>query len=550
MAGKMKLKDITEDDITDFADSAVIAGRGFDYYESGMVKSFQVEGDRIIAKVLGSSGKYDPEVWIKDGELDASCNCPYEGYCCKHIAAVLYKWVNEKGKQSNKKTENTKMPDLKKVLSTVEKPKLEEILNQLAEKNEGTKADILASIAKPESNESRAAKSIMQKQIIETLSERGLGYYEVHGVVKELDALKECILKFPAKTRTGLLQEIIEKTIKVGQNSDDSDGDIGTFIQMCIEDLAKALEEQNLPFEEKKKIFLENLDQYEKDDYGFEEGRLELVLHLSKSKEEFEFLIDELKRRSSKKKEKYERGAYDEALTEIYRKSGMEKEYLEMLEKNCKENGEYLPLAKFWKEKGQVSKAIKIAEEGIKKDRADWSDNAGYDFLEAVYASQKNKNDLLRIMILHFEQSPSLTKYKEILALSKHSNIDKIKADLIAKASDNELIDILLYEDMLEKAFDEAMKLDGAYSDRTKDKVAKVLIKKYPEKSLKLYKSIVSEFIGMAERDSYRTAAIYAKKLKELLRNENKINEWEKYIAGVRDANRRRPALMQEFQRL
>ncbi len=547
----MKLKGITEDDILDFADSTIIAARGLDYYETGMVKSFRVEGERIMAKVAGSRGKYDTEVGVENGELDASCNCPYEGYCCKHIAAVLYKWINEKGKTQNKSTKNQKIVDLKKELSKVEKTKLEEILQQIAQKDEGIKADILTAIAKSGSNENPAVKRIIERQIKETLSEESYSYYEVHGLVRELDELKERILNCPPKTRTELLKEIIEKTIKAGQNSDDSNADISTFVQMSLEELGKALGEQNLPFEEKKKIITENLELYEKDDYGFEESRLELVIGVPKSKAEYDFLIEKLRRKISRKKDKYERSDYEEALTETYRRSGMEKEYLEILEKNMRKDGEFLPLAKFWKEKGQINKAAQIAKKGIKKGCKSWHDNGLYDLLEEIYRSQKKKEDLLRIMILHFEQSPSLTKYKEILSLSKkHKNLEKLKKNLISKAEDNELIDILLFENMLEKAFEEAMKLDGAYSDRTKDKVAKALMKKHPKKSLKIYKSLVSEFINMAKRDSYITASLYSKKVKELLHRMDKVEEWKNYVAGIRESNKRRPALIEEFRRL
>ena len=364
----MNLKDITEDDIIDFADSTIIAARGLNYYENEMVKSFRVKGKKIMAKVEGSMGKYDTKLWIENGKLDAKCNCPYEGYCCKHITAVLYKWINEKSKTKNEVLENHETIDLKKELSKTEKRKLEELLCKIAEENEGIKADIINAIAKPGSNENLTVKKIIKRQIKEILSEGDYDYYEVHGLVRELEELKKRILKCPPKTRSELLKEIIEKVVKAGEDSDDSDASISTFVQISLEELGKAFGEQNLSFEEKKKIILENLSRYEKDDYGFEEGRLELAINVPKSKDEYDFLIEELKKKISKKKNKYESSAYEEALTEIYKKSGMEKEYLEMLEKNAKENKDFLPLARFWKEKNQIDKAVQIAEKGIKQE--------------------------------------------------------------------------------------------------------------------------------------------------------------------------------------
>ena len=101
----MKLKNITGEDIRDIADSTAILARGLDYYEIGQVKSMNIKDERIIAKVAGSYGNYDVEISIEDGNIRADCDCPYDGYGCKHIVAVLYKLANDRdqNKKINKK---------------------------------------------------------------------------------------------------------------------------------------------------------------------------------------------------------------------------------------------------------------------------------------------------------------------------------------------------------------------------------------------------------------------------------------------------------------
>ena len=84
-------KYLTEKDIRRFADSKRIFERGMGYYRRGYVRSIKlldgVEG--ITAKVDGNYGPYDVDIRFYEDDLEAACDCPYDGYVCKHIVAVL-----------------------------------------------------------------------------------------------------------------------------------------------------------------------------------------------------------------------------------------------------------------------------------------------------------------------------------------------------------------------------------------------------------------------------------------------------------------------------
>lgn len=70
--------------------SAVIFRRGEDYYENGLVEDLEeVAPGRWNAVVEGTTD-YETEVCIKNGEIVSwDCDCPYDGYMCKHVVAVL-----------------------------------------------------------------------------------------------------------------------------------------------------------------------------------------------------------------------------------------------------------------------------------------------------------------------------------------------------------------------------------------------------------------------------------------------------------------------------
>ena len=94
----MKLKEIIEDDIYVLVGHA-LTGRGYDDYESGMVKNLKVRGNTIDAEVAGRlCPSYTVKVWCDDDGIDGNCTCPYsQGYdVCQHVAAVLFAWIYER----------------------------------------------------------------------------------------------------------------------------------------------------------------------------------------------------------------------------------------------------------------------------------------------------------------------------------------------------------------------------------------------------------------------------------------------------------------------
>lgn len=557
MVSSMKLKDIDEEHIQEIADSSAILARGLDYYESGSVISFRIEDSRIIAKVRGNN-IYDIEISAEGDKLDASCNCPYDGYGCKHIVAVLYKWINEKDK-TREQTESKRTSrniDIKDELAKLDKQNLVEIVSVFAEKYADVKRDLLIRLTKEDSTVSFPAKEIVLGQIKELLHSRRdfISYQEMPSTIRRLYEIKEAILKYPPNIRVYLLEELSKKCIKAEEYSDDSDGDLGMLVEECLGELGKAIHEQNLSFEEKKPIMLKNLDNLEDDDYSFEHGYFDLLVEIPTNKEDFEFLINDIKTRMSNRKEDYEKGIYEDMLTELYKRANMDDKYLEMLIEDAEKNKNFFPLIEYWRNKGNVEKAIELAEEGIKGKEKPWtsSNDRLYEFLDSTYSSQNKKTDLLRIKLLHFKDYASLSKYKDIMDLCEQlGNWSNIKGGLIKNADGQVLIEIYLFENDLEKAYEKLMRSSREYVDTFKDKIAKALANKYPEKSLKIYFSLVDEFIATAQRDGYKIASLYAKKAKDILLNKlNNRSRWQKYIMKIREENKRRPALIEEFRKL
>ena len=132
----MKLKEITEDDIYVLV-GHTSTGRGYDDYESGMVKNLKVRGTTIDAEVAGRlCPSYTVKVWCDDDGIDGNCTCPYsQGVdVCQHVAAVLFAWIYERVDE----TPSSAIGELqlRQGLENLSKPELAELLMEVVRDND------------------------------------------------------------------------------------------------------------------------------------------------------------------------------------------------------------------------------------------------------------------------------------------------------------------------------------------------------------------------------------------------------------------------------
>ena len=71
--------------------------RGRDYCDSGMVERTVRRGNRLFARVQGSSfAPYSVTAVLRGRDFEASCDCPYDwGGYCKHIAATMLFFIQD-----------------------------------------------------------------------------------------------------------------------------------------------------------------------------------------------------------------------------------------------------------------------------------------------------------------------------------------------------------------------------------------------------------------------------------------------------------------------
>lgn len=84
----------------------------------------------------------------------------------------------------------------------------------------------------------------------------------------------------------------------------------------------------------------------------------------------------------------------------------------------------------------------------------------------------------------------------------------------------------------------EAAKHYAYYIDE--NKIANAVHEKYPDIALEIWKKIAEELISKTKVDAYREAAGHLRKIKETMEARGQKREWEIYLRGIREENKRK----------
>lgn len=90
----------------------------------------------------------------------------------------------------------------------------------------------------------------------------------------------------------------------------------------------------------------------------------------------------------------------------------------------------------------------------------------------------------------------------------------------------------------------------GFGRDYTGDKVAQVVCEKFPNDAIEIWKKLVAKETIHANQAGYQTAGGYLKKIRKVSEKCNKMTEWNVYFASVREANKRRPRMIDVLNKI
>lgn len=517
----MKLPKISEEVILALADSHIIFERGEDYFESGYVEEIDFADNLLTAKVLGSLGKYNVKIyWDNNHFVQASCNCPYDGYICKHIVAVLLSLNKDAPKVVKEiKIKEEKQKNMEDLLSGLSKKKLLEMIADTARLIPEASSHILKLADKFGLSEDRKKASDL------ALEQATLYLTEIEHIVSEFD--------------------------QYGGGPDEDEYKCYDFMG----DLEKTLTDKSVPGEVREEIISFSCKYIQSGNSGFNDSLLDLAFTAANEEAHWRQLIKGLKPLVEAKG----RGYYQDIILSIYRDElGDEETYLKGRKNALYYGADYLDLAKFWKKKRKLSKAIEIAEEGLKKAEGRLSDLK--DFLRIEY-DKSGKNELaLEMKIQLWEESPILEGYKEIknsVPKKQWPTIEKrlLKTIYNDRSVNSQIIEIrLLRKDYGSVLKHFQLRADSWHSgrwDSPNEKWAKILFAIFPQEIVEIYKKLVYRAIEGKKRNAYKIGAGFARLLKKFwLQLPDGNKNWKRFISNIRLTHPRQPALLDEFSRL
>lgn len=505
----MKLEGINEGTIEEIADSEAVLERGVDYFRSGRVDHVWFEGDVLCATVAGS-WDYTTKVWT-DGELKWECDCPYDGWCCKHVVAVLYQFLNQKKEFLKEKRE--------------EEEKLSAIGDQLMEVPSGALVEMIMKLIRA----NRDARLKLLKMLENESESEFIYVHRFEELWREIDP-------------------IIDRFGDYGGGPEEEE----ELVFKNLEEIVSMFNEGKLPQDVKMEFMADLLHYYILDNSGLEDMLKEALFDIAVDRSEWEFIIEKLQ------KDRFE--SHKNLIIKIYRdKLRDDENYLRERHQKLKSGLDYYDLSQFWYRKGEVDKAVEVAKEGLEK-----CEGRGIDLIDFLfnYYRGRDYSQALKYAVLKFEDRPSYSRYKELEKFCKKEDWAQIETECLEKLKEGDLAkvhwDKKEYNKVLEYVLGrkddtvaEPFKrfVWGFFEDR--EKFADKLTDIYPNEILEFYKELVQREINKKERKSYRKAAAYAQKVKHIFIYElEKPEEWKKYIQSIRDDHPKRPALQDEFSEL
>lgn len=187
----MKLADLTQKGIQQFAGTKIF-DRGHNYYLSGNVSeiSYDPDTESISAEVSGNYGDYCVQIKQVGEEIRATCNCPYDGYPCKHIVAVLLSYINHRRVYSEQaREEKSRKLTMEKQIRMLSQEELVAMVLECARKYPDFKRELMVRF----DTDPKKTLDTLRKQISRAFPSIESDSYSTDKIARELNRILQSV---------------------------------------------------------------------------------------------------------------------------------------------------------------------------------------------------------------------------------------------------------------------------------------------------------------------------------------------------------------------
>ena len=558
----MDLKSLRRIDVELLADTPKVFRSGVEYEQSGAITQFSRTPNGISARVQGNYGKYALTI---SNDLELNCNCPYEGSVCKHLIAVLLKYLDD-GNPETASAESGAASAFEQTLEAMPEDELRQLVLRLTQEQPDFRRvlldnmTILPALLRQQPHDPKQVKYLKKEidRAVEAATQYdGEGYDSDYGVSPDLNAVLDAAEMLHPEDQTEIYWYIVTSC-----NAAMDDNVSDEPIQEAIPLYADAVAGQELPSKDKRYYLDTLLDtlHWPMCDYGTLIEPIKAALDtIATTPEDVEYLILKL--------DKLNQTYVQDWIIGYYKKLGDDKRYLDAREANLFTASQYLDLADYWLEKGDEAQSVATLEAWVtlqdssddRSKKADYrfarNSNGEGEVLERLIAHYDTAGDdanLERILRIQARKSSvTLARYQRIQSVStRRGTWPEPKPELLDLAYGVERARIYLHEQEWTEAIEFA-RLSVSTYDQTCSVVADAVKERHPKESIELYNLLVQAGISQAKRDGYHVAASYAVKIKAIYLTILKDKAaWEDYVGNIRNINSHRPALKDEFRGL
>ncbi|GBC97078.1 hypothetical protein HRbin16_02897 [bacterium HR16] len=582
---------ITEQDVARMTDSGSFQ-RGKRYFRSQAIINPVREGNRLIAECIGSDIEpYRVRITLGEkGIADFDCSCPRGGFC-KHVVALALTYIHQPERFAEQEP-------LEERLARLSHEQLASLVKIMVERYPSLRALIPAgSQTSPAPSEHVDTEPFRQQ--IRAAVNQYVGYaergYQVRGSALQTvcHAIHSQAQRYAEKgdwANAGVIyQAVIEELCKAYRKLWEygESGEAGSNLVDAVTHLITCFE--YLPDDDPlRQQWVQTLWSFivtDMDSGGYADTYdAETVLIESTTAEEWQNIEKQILARLAEKGNDWYRDHLLDMVIERYAKEGREEELTGLI----MDYGSPLQRIHHLIRMGRVQEAIDIVIREVQLNRvhevvAHLLEVGAHQ--EAVhlmehFASQASERDAHTLSELYEQVGlidraaeiqkryllafPSLSGYRHLRRLCEQIETwqkerESVLHDLEAQGDFATLTAIAVEEGDARRAL-EMLELEEAQKDPERPyyyasyenlrlRVAEVAEQEFPEEAIRLYTQLAETLIGYRNRTNYAAAAELLTRVRALYSHLKREEEWQRYIAGLREQHSRLPALQDELNK-